>query len=139
MAQATDLIGFGEHPLKAEILTYPPVFATATGTSIGTAKQIGPRQYFTVCLAGTSGFVMPQVGGQDASHGALLGDEYVVANLSTAALDIYIANNAAGSAVTMYGGAVSTAGTTGVSVAIGYMAILRPFTVSSWIIGVASV
>lgn len=141
MAQVTDLIGLGEHPLKAAILANGPVVATALGTTLASASQIGGRQYFTICNTGTSGFQLPAVGGDanSAGKGALLGDEFVIANLTAASVALYAALTPAGSTITLYGGAVSYSGTTGVSIPSGYMAITRPFSVSSWILGVVSV
>ena len=136
MATSNDWINLGMAPQQAYRQNFTPTQATAYGTSVGSANKIGGAQYFTWCNTGTSSFALPQV---HADTGALLGDYFIIANLSSANIQLYSPTSAAGSVVTLFGGAVSAVGTTGVAIPTGYMAMCLPFTSSSWTIGIASV
>lgn len=139
MALPNDLMSFGESPFLARVYGSPAVTATAFGTSAGSANQIPAGQKLTLCLTGTSSFVLPQIGGDGAANGALLTDEYIIANMTAASIKVYAANTAQGSAVTMYGGAASTAGTTGVTIPAGLTGQFNSFSPSTWICGISSV
>ena len=132
MARHADLMGLGLNNQLALVLAKSPVIATAYGTSVGSANQIQGTQYFTICLTGTSSFALPQV---TSDRGAYIGDQFVVANMSSAAVAIYAANTAQGSVVTVYSSAVSTAGTTGVAVPAGAVANFQIVSVSTWVAG----
>lgn len=136
MAKTTDLMGLGMAHMVANVLGNTPTIATAFGATIASANPIGNYQHLTLCLTGTSSFLLPQVGGDT---GCLLGDEFIVANMTTASVKVFINNTAAGSAVTMYGGAASTAGTTGVTLVAGMVGQFNAITVSTWICGITSV
>ena len=123
-------------PRQLEIVT--PVTATAYGTSAGSANPIGSTQYFTLCLTGTSSFLLPAVSAAP-TVAPYLGDVFKVANMSTASIKVYAANNAAGSVVTMYGGAASTAGTTGVTVPAGLLGTFQVYNGSTWVCNCTSV
>jgi len=135
MATPDNLMAFGVAHNLAQIQGAIPVITSVFGTSVGSAAQVGGNQYITVINASNSGsgLKMPQVGGDGVGKGALLGDQYWVTNLLGASIAIYIANNALGSAVTIYGNGVSIAGTTGFSLQLGQSVIMRPVTVSTWI------
>lgn len=127
MATKENLIGLGTPPALARVLGVTPVVATAYGATVGSANQIGGDQYLTVCVTGTSAFKVPQVGGDT---GTLLGaPPFWVVNLTTAAIAVYAASNALGSAVTFYS---SDASGILVSVAPGKTGVLMPLTVSTW-------
>ena len=134
MAKSTDFIGLGMPPILSGILGNDPVVATAFGTSAGSANPIG--SHLTFCLTGTSSFLLPKVGGDG---GCLLGDEFIVANMTTAGIKVYAANTPGGSVVALYGGAASTAGTTGVTIPAGLVGQFNVITLSTWICGITSV
>lgn len=130
MATKENLMAFGMPYPLADKLGMTPIVATAVGASLGSATQIGGQQYLTLVSTGTSGLKMPQVTGD---NGCLPGDWFTIQNNTAASIQIYCANNAAGSAVTFYGNGVSVAGTTGFSLPTGQMSILRPITPSTWV------
>ena len=130
MATQSDLMGLGVPVYHAERLGVTPRIATAFGTSAGSANPIGPTGYLTFCLTGTSSFLLPPVGG---ANGCLLGDTFIIANMSGASVQIYAANTPQGSAVTIFFKAASLAGTTGASLQSGFPAIFKPITVSTWV------
>lgn len=121
-----DLIGLGLTPALADGIGYTPIVATAYGATVGSANQIGGKQYITVCVTGTSAFKVPAVGGDT---GAYKGFPFYVFNQTTAAIAVYAASNALGSAVTFYS---SDASGILVSVAPGKTGVLLPLTVSTW-------
>lgn len=131
MATKQDLMGYSMTPNLANRIGFTPVIATAVGASQGSATQIGGTQFLTFVNTGTSSLSLPQVTGDE--KGALLGDEFNIFNATSAAIAIYAANTAQGSAVTIYGQAASVAGTTGVSVPTGQLMTLFPVTVSTWV------
>lgn len=129
MARREDFMGLGVPPTLARIYARHVNIATAFGTSVGSASKIEGTSYFTHCTTGTSSFVLPQISGDG---GAYIGDEFFVFNVTSASIQVYIANTAQGSAVTIYGSAASTAGTTGITVPAGALARFLPLTVSTW-------
>ena len=137
MATSNDWLNLGMSPQQAYRQNFTPTIATAFGTTVGSANQIGGAQYFTVCFTGTSAFKLPLV---NADTGCLLGDQFIVANLSAASIQLFSLQNSLGSTVTFYGGAVSAGGSaTGFTIPSGYMALCFPFTISSWTVGISSV
>lgn len=136
MTKATDLIGLGMPPQMAVSLCAGGVVATAFGTSAGSANPLGRHQRLTLCLSGTSSFVLPAVGGD---NGCLLSDIFIVANMTAASIKVYANNTASGSVTTMYGGAASTAGTTGVTVPAGLVGSFTAFSPSTFICSNTSV
>ena len=108
---------------------------TCAGATAGAATQIGGRQGIYYCNASNSGsgLALPKVGGEGPANGILLGDFVEVANIIGATIYVYANANDGGSAVTFFGGGLSAAGTTGISVATGFSAIFQPITVSTWI------
>lgn len=136
MATQNDLVGMGVPVFIARVQGKTPVVEQAFGAAAGSASPIAGDQYLSMVTATTtgSGLLMPQVGGDWAANaGAMLGDEFKIFNALATAIQIYCANNANGSAVTFYINAVSAAGTTGIALLSGQMAILTPFTVSTWV------
>lgn len=136
MATSLDWMNLGMSPQQAYRQNFTPTVATAFGSNVGSANQIGGAQYFTICQTGTSAFKLPAV---NSDTGALLGDQFIIANLTAANISLYAAGTPGGSAVTLYGGAVSATGTTGTVIPTGYMALCFPFSLSSWTVGIASV
>lgn len=126
-------MGLGLPAPLAQIFGDHPVIATAYGTSAGSANQIGGNQYNTLCFTGTSSFALPQVGGDGIGKGALLSDEYSLTNFTGADLKVYAANNAAGSAVTIYARGGSVVGTTGMTLVSGYPCIFKVISVSTYL------
>lgn len=135
MATAADFMNLGIAPLFAARNAFPPVLVTAFGTSSGSANPINGFQYFTVVNSGTSSLRLPAV---NADTGALLGDRYVVGNLTSASVAVYAAATPGGSVVTLYTTGASTAGTTGVSVGVGALVEFIPVTVSTWLVSYGS-
>jgi hypothetical protein len=131
MATPENLMGLGMHPILSRVLGKGIYTITATGSTAGDAKQIPgvPGIYFV--NTGTSAVVLPLVGGEPPTGGALLGDEFMVANIA-ASLVVFAANNAKGSAVTIFGNGISVAGTTGLSITSGWMGWFYPITISTW-------
>lgn len=132
MATPNNLIGLGVPAIQAGRLGMAIVSVTVAGATAGAAKQLGglPGIYVVNASNSGSGVALPLVGGQT---GALLSDEFIIANIVGATIYVYANANSAGSAVTFYGDGVSTAGTTGISVATGFNAMFRPITMSTWI------
>lgn len=135
MATADNLMGLGLAHLLAARVGLNVRAVTCGGTSAGSATQLAgtPGLYFVNASNGGSGVALPQVGGDGIGKGILLGDPVEVANVIGATIYVYANANAAGSAVTLYGMGVSTAGTTGISVATGWEGIFKPVTVSTWV------
>lgn len=135
MATGNNLAGLGMPALLAARVGMHVQAVTVGGTSAGSATQLPGRQgvYYANASNSGSGMALPQVGGQGVGKGALLGDEFTLANILGATVYVYANANAAGSAVTFYGDGASTAGTTGVSLQTGFDAVFRPITVSTWI------
>ena len=136
MALGQDYMGLGLPHLLAARLANPPVLMTAYGTSSGSANQIAGTSYFVIANSGTSSLKLPVVGGDQ--NGALLGDRYVIGNITSASVAVYAANNSLGSAVTFYTTGASTAGTTGVSVGVGSLVEFLPVTISTWYVSYGS-
>lgn len=132
MATPQNLMGLGMPHLLAARVAMSVVSVTVAGATAGAAKQLPGEQGIYVVNASNSGsgLALPLVGGQ---YGCLLGDELTIANIVGATIYVYANANGAGSVVTLYGDGVSTAGTTGISVATGFNAIFRPITMSTWI------
>jgi len=131
MANPENLMGLGLPPIIARYLSNGVYTITATGSTAGDAKQIPgiPGIYFV--NAGTSAVVLPLVGGDPPTGGALLGDTFQVCNIA-ASLVVFAANNAKGSAVTIFGNGISVVGTTGLSVVSGWQGYFYPITISTW-------
>lgn len=138
MATAENLMAMGVAALLAQKTGITPVLVTCGGGSAGSATQMSGnnRSWYVNASNSGSGVLLPQVGGD---NGVLLGDICVLTNLLGASIMVYSANNAAGSAVTIYGKGTSAAGTTGTSVAPGLPAYLQAITVSTWVGQFASV
>ena len=132
MATPQNLNGLGVPNFQAARLGMSIVSVTVAGATAGAAKQLGgfPGIYVVNASNSGSGVALPLVGGQ---AGALLSDEFIIANIVGATIYVYANANSAGSAVLFFGDGVSTAGTTGISVATGFNAIFRPITMSTWI------
>lgn len=132
MATPSNLMGLGVPNFQAGRLGMAVTSVTVAGATAGAATQLGgfPGIYVINASNSGSGVALPQVGGQ---NGSLLSDEFIVANIIGATIYVYANANDAGSAVTFYGDGVSTAGTTGISVATGFNAMFRPITMSTWI------
>jgi hypothetical protein len=139
MATAQNLMAYGMASPLARRMGRTPVITSACGATSGLASLIGGAQYLTlvtITVGGSSsaGLVLPQIGGQvSATSGALLGDDFFIQNNTVGSILIFAANNALGSAVTLYGNAASAAGTTGISAPTGQSVLLRPITVSTWV------
>lgn len=131
MANPQDLMGLGLPPFLARYLANGVYTISAAGSTAGDAKQIPgvPGIYFV--STGTSGLALPLVGGDTPTGGALLGDNFYIANIA-ASLVVFAANNSKGSVVTMFGKGVSVVGTTGESVVSGWHALFQPITISTW-------
>lgn len=92
MAQASDLMGLSMNPLLAQRVAdvgVGPINVTAVGNSQTTAYAIRGAQYFIVASAsGASnlGVALPLPGGDT---GPLLGDNFIVNNVSTQAVSLY--------------------------------------------------
>lgn len=129
MPTKQDLMGLSLPYSLAAILGVTPTAPTVAGSTVGSATQIGGRDYLVAPITGTSGLALPQVGGDT---GILLGSPMAIANLTAAAIVIFAANNALGSAVTLLMNGTSAAGTTGMSLLSGHVALLWPVTVSTW-------
>lgn len=132
MATPNNLIGLGVPAVQAGRLGMAIVSVTCAGATAGAAKQLGgfPGIYVVNASNSGSGVALPQMGGQT---GALLSDEFIIANIVGGTIYVYANATGLGSAVTFYGDGVSTAGTTGISVATGFNAMFRPITMSTWI------
>lgn len=135
MATPINLMGLGLPTQLAGRVGMHVAAVTVAGAMAGAATQIPGQQgvYYANASNSGSGVALPQVGGQGVGKGALLGDEFQIANILGATIYVYANANAAGSAVTFYGDGVSTAGTTGISVATGFNAMFKPITISTWI------
>lgn len=116
------------------------IFVTAQGSTLASAKQLaGPDSIFTVLSTNTGAcLLLPNVGGDSPTAGALIGDFATIANICGQILTIYANNNPAGSVVTFHGGGVSTAGTVGVSCAAGTQMYFQAITPSIWVFSRAS-
>lgn len=132
MARSVDLMGLGLQPFLARAIGDDPILATAAGATQGSATQLNGTNSVVFVNASNSGsgVQLPLIGG---TNGALLGDDIKIANLLTAAIQVYSANNGLGSAVQIYIDGGSITGTTGFSVTSGKSVILTPITVSAWI------
>lgn len=132
MAKSNDLMGLGMNPFQARALGDDPTAITCAGGSSGSATNIGGKSAIVYINASNSGsgVNLPQIGGDNGSY---LGDDLLVQNLLSATIQVYAANNAAGSAVTIFmdGGAIL--GLTGVSVSTGRPVVFTPITVSTWV------
>lgn len=136
MATKQNLSHMGMPVFLARAIGNTPVVTSVGGATAGVALPIAGDQFITMITAsnGGSGLKLPQVGGDWAANaGALLGDEFKIFNALAVTIQIYCDNNALGSAVTMYINAASAAGTTGISLPTGEMAIFVPVTVSTYI------
>lgn len=132
MARAQDLIGLGMSPFLARQLGNGPHSVAVAGTSAGSATQIGGDQHLVYVISSNSGsgLALPPVGGDT---GTLLGNPLTIANLLGATIQIYAANNAQGSVVTLWPNGASVVGTTGFSVSAGKSITLLPISASTWI------
>jgi len=100
MALASDLMGLGVSPLQAQRTAsggIGPLTITAAGSSFSTAAKIGTAQFVVSCTNanGTRALALPTVGGDT---GALLADDFVVNNATTASLFIFLSTSVAISA-----------------------------------------
>jgi hypothetical protein len=135
MAKKADLMGLGLPMNLARRMSTEPLVITSGGTSVGSAVQIAQDQYFTVITASTASnnsVVLPQVGGDGPASGALLGDDFIINNQAGTSCIVFVANNAAGSAVSISQGGAITAGTTGISVSVHKSGTFYPITASTW-------
>lgn len=142
MVTKQNLTHLGMPVFIARAIGVTPVITSVSGAAVGSAAQIAGDQFLTMITASNSGsgLALPQIGGDwGANTGALLGDEFKIFNALSGNIQIYCANNANGSAVTLYINAVSAAGTTGISLATGQMAVFYPITVSTYVGGKTSV
>ncbi len=137
MATPENLMGLGLPHILARVLGNGVYTLTATGSTAGDAKQIPgiPGVYFI--NAGTSAVVLPLVGGDGPTKGALLGDKFYISNIA-ASLVVFAANNDKGSAVTIFGNGISVVGTTGLSLVSGWQGLFIPITISTWFSGKGS-
>ena len=135
MAKPEDFMGVGLQARPAALLGMTPTIVTAYGATLASANQIGGNQYFTLVNTGTSALKLPPISGDP---GALLGDRFVIANLTSASIVVYAASNAAGSVVVLINPAGSTSGATGVSVGVGSTVEFMPITVSAWMVSYGS-
>jgi len=133
MAQKTDLMGLGLPAALANLqgVTARVVTAGAGGTSAfqGSATQIGASDYLVIVATGTSSVCLPTVGG---ATGCLVGDEFVVINAGSTAINVFAQPNPAGTAVTIIGSGASQSGTTGTIVSTLTAASFRPYTSTAW-------
>lgn len=125
-------MGLGVAHFQARVLGADVLLVTCAGDSAGGAKVLPgtPGVYYVNASNSGSGVALPAVGG---STGCLLGDTFEVANIFGATIYVYAVNNAAGSAVTLFGRGLSAAGTTGVSIGTGLVGRFRPISVSTWV------
>lgn len=133
MTSPLNLIGIGVPPAQAQALGIQTNTVVAVGATAASAGQIPAGNQIATILTGTSGVKLSKVGGDGVGYGAAPGDEVIVNNLSGAAIVVYALNNDAGSVVTFFGNGVSTAGTTGVSAAIGRPLSFFNLSPSTWI------
>jgi hypothetical protein len=124
MSQSSDLMGLGLPPLLAERIADAgtgPVNITATGTAASTGYALRAAQYFVIVSTSSGNYsvTLPTPGGDT---GPLIGDNFVITNLSTTAVSLF-----APSGVTMYfQGSVFT--TTAVSIS-------QYHNMECWVIG----
>ena len=133
MATPDNLMGLGMQHFLASRIGVQVVLVSAEGATAASAKQINGKPGIYVITSGNSGVALPLLGGDTPTGGALLADPIAIANISGSALVLFAANNAKGSAVTLFGRGASTAGTTGVSIGTGITAYCTPITVSIWL------
>ena len=129
MPTKQDLIGLGMVWKMADVLGVTPLLKAIAGAAAGSATQIGGTDYLFVPTSGTSACKLPPVGGDT---GTFLGSPTAIANYTSAAIVVFAANNALGSAVTILANGTSAAGTTGMSLLSGHTMLLWPVTVSTW-------
>ena len=133
MALKSDLIGLGVPPALANIQGQGARTATAgaggSGGFAGSATQIGPNDYVVVVNTGTSSVALPAIGGPT---GCLLGDEFLIINSSSAAINVFAIPSPAGTAVTMIGSGASQSGTTGTLVSTLTAALYVAYTSTAW-------
>lgn len=127
MAGKTNLMAMGIPPFAANLIANGRELISAQGSSFGSANTIGPQNYFSVVNASNSGnyVALPAIGGDP---GALLGDEFKVCNILSAAVVV-----CAPSTTTIYYGGASIAGNTGVSVSGGKIGVFYPVSASVWV------
>lgn len=134
MAKVNDLLGLGMPPFLARLIGWNVDNAfVAAGATAASAAQIPAGNQVITIVSGTSAVKVPKVGGDGVGYGALGGDEIIINNESGAAIVVFALANDQGSAVTFYGNGVSTAGTTGVSAAIGRPLTFQNTSPSTWI------
>ena len=111
MAKKSDLMGLGLGPFLSNVLAKDSFNTVVTGTSNGTSTQIGGTQYLVAVTATNGGnyLGLPTV---NSLNNCLVGDEFVITNLSTSSVII----TQSGTGVIIASGASINA-TTGVSVA----------------------
>ncbi len=130
MARAVDLIGLGVPWPHAYRLGNDPVSIVAAGATVASCASLPGNAGIFYVQSGTSGIKFPPIGGDS---GVLLGDEVVIANLSSAAIVIFATTNAAGSSVAIYANVTSAVGSTGMSLLSGAVGTFRPVTASTWV------
>lgn len=135
MSTPSNLMGLGLPHMLASRLGVHVELVTVAGATAGAARQIPGRPgiYYVNASNSGSGVALPLVGGDTPTGGALLGDGYTVANIIGATIYVYANNNAAGSAVTLFGRGLSAVGTTGVSIATGVNGFFQPISISTWV------
>ncbi len=137
MATKSNLMGLGlPAPLANRMADAPDgtaIYATATGSSQGSAYQIPGAQAFTVVTAtGTGQYLsLPSFGGD---NGALVGDNYIILNMMTTASVVVCAplSTAGSASAIIITGSSSTAGSTGTSVSVNRAAVFYAITSSTW-------
>ncbi len=130
MALASDLMGLGTAPLLAAHTAQAgtgPLTITAAGTAFASATRLGVTQFLASCTnaggSGSTAISLPAVGGD---NGCLLGDSFVVNNLTaTQSLTLF-----ASSGVAISVGATNTSSTT---IAVHTTMTLYPITTTQWV------
>lgn len=133
MVSKTELMGLGMPYPQANVVGVFPQVTSVGGQTAPSAPRLGGTRYLNMITASNSGsgLRLPQVTGDEI--GCYNGDTFRIFNALTATICIYADNNAQGSAVTIMMNATSAAGTTGMSLGTGQMALLYPMTPSTWV------
>lgn len=128
MARKLDLMGIGIPAQQALYQATEPSTLAASGSSLAScvaAAPIGGQQYLVAVTSGTSGVALPSIGG---FNGALLGDDFIVNNQTSATIVVF-----APGGVTISSGTSNQTGTTGTSVAAHTATTFYPITTTSWL------
>ena len=100
---------------------------TATGSTGPSAASINGEAYNANVIAGTSGVILPPVGGDINTISCDIGDQFTVTNATAAAIVVY-----APGTMTFIGAGVSTTGSVGVSIGSLSAAIFNVSTISTY-------